>query len=138
MTSLLNKILKTLKNLCDKDSVEWIEGTLSDNFTVYDSSSNSTFKYTKVGNIGGIRGVITPSDTLEGGTSDHEIGTIPEGYRPYANQYFLCQGSGKYTWLLKITYDGIVSMQRYGNSSGYSDCKNGTWLPFCVTWIIGR
>lgn len=120
----------------------WIYPTLSSKFAIYGSSINDHKpKYRKDGRLVEVRGVVAPTEVLEGGTVTHVIFTLPEGYRPDSPVYATCQGSGNCIWMLMVATNGEVTFSRYRNGDtsaavvAKTDSAAGTWLPFHVTYF---
>ena len=90
------------------------------------------------GNIVQLSGELTPASTLSFGnaSTSYNMFTIPSEYRPSADVTVLCQGSQMAVWLLMIGTNGVASISRYRDNTGYLNISSGTWLPFYVTWII--
>ncbi len=119
----------------------WIYPTLNSTFTTYADNAANTPRYRKHGQIVEIRGAVAPTVDIEGSTDNHVIFNIPDGYRPAAGIYTLCQGSGTATWLLSITSGGDVRLARYRNGDTYAiaaaktESSDGSWLPFQVIYL---
>jgi hypothetical protein len=112
----------------------WITPSLNSSFKVYNSDSTNAPKYRKIGKMVEIVGVVSPaSEIASGGTGN--IFTLPEGYRPTQNRYYICQGSGRNVWLLTVNPNGTVSCSRYGTSSNVA-ISTSAWLPFNATFLI--
>ena len=114
----------------------WKELTLSSNFTLYNNDTANVVKCRKDGRIVEINGVITPTATIEGSTTQIDICTLPAGYMPSAIIDSICQGSGTCVWALRISTSGKVTFARYRKGADYADAANGTWLPFHVTYLV--
>lgn len=98
-----------------------------------------------------LRGVITPSKTIAGGTDQHVICKVPAAYAPPRVITSLQQGTGTAIWLMRVypnDYEAIennvtvdrscqVTFSRYRNGDAYANASSGNWLPFHDTWIIG-
>jgi uncharacterized repeat protein (TIGR02543 family) len=120
----------------------WIYPTLSSDFVMYgtDESANKP-RYRKDGRVVEVRGIVKPSVALpksgETSTTIYNIFTLPAGYRPSSPIYTICQGSGNYTWLLRVNNDGGVGFSRYRNGGTSASVDTGTWLPFQITFLEG-
>lgn len=125
-------VAEACSNLGIADS-GWINATLSSRFTLY--ASDSECKYRKIGKYVQIHGVVKPKSAIAGSTTDYPIFTLPEGYRPSVPVYSVCQGSGKNTWLLKVSTDGTVNFSRYGITST-AEAGTSVWLPFDVGYLL--
>lgn len=93
------------------------------------------------GHVCCLRGFVYPKATIQGGTTEHIICTIPTEYRPTITAiYTICQGSGNAEWLCRVGTEGNVSFARYRNTASaanaYIDANTSQWLPFNITWII--
>lgn len=114
----------------------WFYPTLNSQFKMYGTStSDNQVRYRKDGRIIEVRGIVTPTSEIAGGTTIHTIFTLPDGYRPSSPIYVPCQGSGNHIWLLRITTAGEVGFSRYRNGSDTAACPAETWLPFQVTFF---
>lgn len=113
----------------------WINGgVIGEKFTLYDNDYQ--IQYRKIGKMVEMRGVIKPVTTITGSTTNYEIFTLQEGYRPAKYLYERCQGSGGYSWLLSITTGGVVRFARYTDGSKWVDATIDSWLPFHVTFFV--
>lgn len=122
-----------IKKYNDEDS-GWINATLSSYFNLY--ASDSECKYRKIGKYVQIHGVVKPKSAIAGSSTDYPIFTLPEGYRPSASVYSVCQGSSKNTWLLRVdATNGNVCFSRYGTTST-AEAGTSTWLPFDMGFLI--
>lgn len=121
--------------ICNGRDSGWRDAELESEFGYYSDDSHPKFR--KCGNIVSIAGAVTPTTTISGSITLHKIFTLPEGYRPthYAQSVSM-QGSGVCQWEMRINPDGSVSMSRYRNGSGYTNCVNGNWLPLSHTFLI--
>ena len=118
----------------------WIYPTLGSDFVMYGTSeADNKPRYRKDGRIVEIRGAVKPTVALpkSDGTSTtiYTIFTLPVGYRPTSPIYTICQGSGNYTWLLRVNTNGEVGFSRYRNGGTSANVDTGTWLPFQVTFF---
>jgi uncharacterized repeat protein (TIGR02543 family) len=114
----------------------WKIPTLTSKFSIYGSSADNDIKYRKIGKMVEIRGIITPTADITGGTDIHDMFTVDSGYRPSTSIYVLCQGSSNSVWLLRVTKDGVVGFSRYRNGNTSATATAGTWLPFQVTYFV--
>lgn len=115
----------------------WIYPTLGSEFTMYGTSeADNKTKYRKDGRLVELRGIVKPVADIAGGTANHTICTLQDGYRPSSPIYLLCQGSSNCSWLLKIGTDGDVGFSRYRNGDATATAAAGTWLPFQATFFI--
>lgn len=117
------------------DDSGWITPTLTSAFKAY--SEGTTPKYRKVGKLVEVRGAISCASTIEGGTTEHTIFTLPSGYYPTdTERAFVCQGSGQSQWLLRVKVSGLVSFSRYHNADGYSAASSSSWLSFSAMYFV--
>lgn len=123
------------------DDTGWIDATLGSNFNLYDDGGYIYgCKYRRVGNFVSIAGVVTPKSNLTiSSVSDlYTITTLPVGFRPALTVRSICQGATQHVWHLDVTTDGDVRLSRYRmtNSSSYSNCPSGAWLPFSIVFEV--
>lgn len=116
------------------DDTGWQTLTLTSDFHTYEDSSPNIPMYRKVGKVVEIVGAIAPTREIPSGTNKL-IATLPEGYRPSKNRYFICQGSDRNIWTLYVYPDGSIVFARYG-SSAYVAASTSVWLPFNVTFLV--
>ena len=68
--------------------------------------------------------------------------TIPQGYRPLKDLFFIAQGSGTSFFLFSIGSTGEVKVSRLrdvGNANGaYTNAETWMWFPLNATYVIGR
>lgn len=114
----------------------WKTATLTGDFETYAGNTENALKYRRKGKTVFVKGVVTPTATLTGGTDNVTITTLPVGYRPSVQQNYLCQGSGAAVWLCTITASGVVRFARYRNGSAWADAINNTWLPIDASFPI--
>lgn len=114
----------------------WKTATLTSSFETYAGNAENALKYRRKGKSVFVKGVVTPTSTLTGGTDNVTITTLPEGYRPPVQQNFVCQGSGTSIWLCTITSGGAVRFARYRSGAAWSDAPNNTWLPIDASFAI--
>lgn len=112
----------------------WNNLTLTSDFHAYEDTSSKTPKYKKTGKLVEIIGEIAPTSNIPAG-ENKIIATLPEGYRPSGNRYFICQGTGRAIWTLYVYSDGRVIFSRYGKSE-YADASTNVWLPFNVMFLV--
>lgn len=136
-TGFSNKALTVNSNgwLSCGDS-NWNEATLSSAFKPYNDNYQNTPKYRKINNVVQVRGRISPRSVIAGSATPTTIFTLPREYRPSTPYQYVCQGSGKNTWLLEVSETGSVSFARYGTTS-YIDCPVNAWLTFSVIYMHG-
>lgn len=115
----------------------WKYPTLTSDFVVYNSESNSKVKYRRVGQMVEVRGAVKPTRTDMGATTDsYTIFELAEGFRPSSQISLRMQGSGINTWLFTITASGLVRFARYGDGMAMFPAYTDTWLPFQATFFV--
>lgn len=113
----------------------WQTLTLGSDFAAY--SSTTVPKYRKVGKIVEICGVLKPTATITGSTTQYTIGTLPAGFRPTNSQVtIVCQGSGQAVWTLTIPTTGVMTFSRYRSGATLTDATTDAWLPFQATFTV--
>lgn len=116
---------------------DWIDLELSDSFVVYGGNASNKVMCHKVGNVVEIKGVIAPTEDIEGSASEVNIATgLPDNMLPNTARLFVCQGSYKMTWLLRVATDGSLHFSRYGGSDAYETATTAVWLPFNVVYTV--
>lgn len=116
---------------------KWKYPTLSSKFTAYQAGSEP--RYRRIGKVVHLEGVIKPTASIALTTTDVELFTLPEGYRPDMQIIQLNQGSGTSFWMLRVKIDGTVTVARardVGNGSGvYTTAPNSFWMPFNLSYV---
>lgn len=112
----------------------WQDLTLTSDFHAYRDISSKAPKYRKTGKLVEIIGEIAPTSNISAG-ENKIITTLPEGFRPSVDRYFICQGSGRAIWTLYVYTDGRVIFSRYGKSE-YTEAPTSVWLPFSVMFLV--
>lgn len=143
MSLLIKRILSSIKNIYEKiDTInekikdsDWQTATLTDDFKPFSNDNSNMPRYRKIGKIVQVWGIVSPSQTIEGGIEIHTIFNLPNGYIPSSTNSFLCQGSGLRRWLLTISASGDVNFSRYGTDA-YVDVDDSVWLPFTATFFV--
>lgn len=121
--------------ICNGTDNGWKEvTTIGNEFTYYSADTHPKFR--KSGHIVSLQGDLTPIATIAGSVDHHTLFELPEGYRPNSRIVTIMQGSGTYMWEMSIHPDGRVTFARYRNSSSFSNCTNGSWLPVTYTFLI--
>lgn len=115
-----------------KDS-GWKDVTFASKFTNYGATNN--LRYRKIGKIGILTGVVTPTETITASTVE-DICTLPSGYRPAQAVYLIMHGTVRNKWLLTINTSGLVTFARYGGYDSYTDAAAGTWCPIHAVFFI--
>lgn len=113
----------------------WQKVTLTSDFKPYNNTASNTPQYRRVGKVVQVEGVVSPTSTIDGGTTQHTIFTLPSYYRPSSLISTLCQGSGYNKWLLTIDTTGKVTFSRY-SSNAWVDASTTVWLTFSVTYLV--
>jgi hypothetical protein len=126
-----------VSNKIESQNGEWIYPELLSPFETYPVEyGDARVRYRKVGSIVFIHGVVTNAEEIAKGNITPMF-TIPEGYRPSnTNIQVLSQGSGMNKWLLSVSINGNVSVQRYGTTEDIN-IPQGTWLPIDVCYSLG-
>lgn len=114
----------------------WKTATLTSSFETYSGNAENALKYRRKGNVVHVKGVVTPTATLTGGTDNVNITTLPAGYRPAVQQNFVCQGSGTAIWLCTVTSAGIIRFARYRTGDTWANAAANTWLPIDISFIL--
>lgn len=129
------KVIDERVNKITKDS-EWVFAKLDSKFVVYGENTNP--KYRKIGNMVEIRGVVKPSEVLEGSNTDYVIFKLQEKYIPNSLIVFLghCGSVGVCTFKVLKTGEFVFSRYRKIGESGYSDAITTTWIPFQVFYFV--
>lgn len=135
LTETQSRALFALKSEITDDTKDsgWQTATLTNAFELYSATANPV-QYRKVGKIVYVEGAVKPAGDVSGSGDTYTIFTLPSGYRPANNKYFLCQGSTKNTWLCTVGSNGNVTFSRYGTNT-YADPTTSTWLPFNFSFL---
>ena len=141
----------------DEVRVEWVQGRalvtgvvatadnasyvslvpyLSSGFEAYGTAAVNTPHAIRRGYCVTIAGAVTPKSSIDGGTTDVLVMTLPELFRPAFPVRAVNQGSSINRWMLGVDDDGSVMMSRYGTSS-YAEVPAGAWLPIFATYVTG-
>lgn len=110
----------------------WLYPTLEE-FSNYEDSQS--VKYRRVGKVVTIQGIVKSNATILAGGSGN-IFTLPDGYKPSSTIYKLCQGSYSNHWLLTVSSNGSVTLNRYSKGGTYVDLSTDAWLPFYCTFMV--
>lgn len=130
-----NLYWKSWINISEEYDSGWQTATLTDDFKPYNNTASNTPQYRRVGKVVQVKGVVSPTSTIDGSTTQHTIFTLSSAYRPSSLIYTLCQGSSYNKWLLIITTTGNVTFSRYG-SNAWTDAGTTVWLTFSVTYLV--
>ena len=98
-----------------------------------DYSSTTKVAIIKKGAVCQIHGAVKPTEETASGS--FTVCTIPQGYRPVAGITVVQQGSGMNRFLLSVTSNGNVNVERYGTTSSATSVSSGTWLNMACTYI---
>lgn len=98
----------------------WTNATLTNAFS---NVSGYPLQYKAVGDIVYVRGKVVPNGTIAGSSSEYEIATLPEGYRPTSKSYFIQQSSNWYMWLLTVDTNGQVCFSRHRSGAAYIEAN---------------
>lgn len=124
-------------NLCStNEDTGWIYPELGSEFVDYYAGGTWAIRYRKEGNKVTICGAAQCKKTIAGGTDQHTIFTLPEGYRPMAHIDKVCQGSQGSIWSLRISFEGPVMFSRYRNGGTYINTPENVWLPFYESFFV--
>ena len=107
----------------------WNTATIASGFRAYNGTAGNTPQYRRIGKQVKIRGVLQPTVEIAASTTAKVMFTLPEGFKPSKQEYKLCQGSIKNTWLLTIFSNGEVGISRYGTTAS-AEIPTSAWLPF--------
>lgn len=110
----------------------WKDAALTADFALYNDGSGGC-KYRKTGKVVEIFGQIRTTSTFMADGTAKTIFTLPEGYRPNKDRYYICQGSYRNIWLLTVSYSGAVRFSRYGTSE-FTEVTDSNWLPFSAVF----
>lgn len=110
----------------------WLYPILEE-FSNYEDSQS--VKYRRVGKVVTIQGIVKSNATILAGGSGN-IFTLPDGYKPSSTIYKLCQGSYSNHWLLTVSSNGSVTLNRYSKGGTYVDLSTDAWLPFYCTFMV--
>lgn len=133
--SLVNNVITATGTAeVETEDTGWLSAELTSSFRDYYDSGDYHPQYRKRDKIVSIRGIVKPRATISsGGTAI--IFTLPEGFRPSYEISKVCAGSSKNTWLMYISRNGNVSLNRYGTTANAS-CGTSAYLPFECTFMI--
>ena len=133
--SLVNNVITaTGKAEVETEDTGWLSAELTDSFRDYYDSGDYHPQYRKRDKVVSIRGIVKPRATISSGGSAI-IFTLPEGFRPSYEISKVCAGSSKNTWLMYVSRNGAVSLNRYGATANAS-CGTSAYLPFECTFMI--
>ena len=110
----------------------WQELPLGSNTSEYATDTKPVYR--KCGNMVQVMGVVKPKTEVASG-STLEIGTLPVGFRPALQVTKICQGSDLNIWMLSISTNGGIYMERYRTGSSRAAVGTSGWLPFSETFL---
>lgn len=116
-------------------NLNWITAQLTSDFQPYSGSANEAPIYCKSLQVVELRGRISPTSEISATDTEHAIFTLPTDYRPSRKLFFVCQGSGKRTFLLTVSSNGTVSVSRYGNTD-YEAIPTTAFLAINATFLV--
>lgn len=111
----------------------WVDCSMGNGISANSGTYNRP-QVRKMGKVVHLRGIVTNSTTWQ--THDSFI-TIPAGYRPSLNEYFVLQGSGSNRYLLTVASGGKCVAQKYSNNATANNTvPAGSWLSVHASWMI--
>lgn len=123
----------TTDSVATGSDIDWTELTLDSACTAY--SSVTTPHYKRRGDLVTLIGDVKPTaEVAAGGTMT--IGQLPTECYPAQRVCFLCQGSGRASWLCTIDTTGVITAARYRTEAGNQAMTTSTWLPFAITYMV--
>lgn len=120
-------------DLTTGSDIDWTELTLDSACEAY--STATTPHYKRKGDLVTLIGDVKPTaEVAAGGTMT--IGQLPAECYPAQRVCFLCQGSGRASWLCTIDTTGVITAARYRTEAGNQAMTTSTWLPFAITYMV--
>lgn len=111
----------------------WVDCLMGNGIGAYSGTYNRP-QVRKMGKLVHSRGIVTNSTTWQ--THNNFI-TIPAGFRPSLNEYFVMQGSGSNRFLVTIASAGTCTAQKYSNNATANNTvPTGSWLNFSCSWLV--
>ncbi|MBS7009360.1 hypothetical protein [Anaerostipes sp.] len=111
----------------------WVDCGMGNGISAYGSTSNRP-QVRKMGKIVHIRGIVTNSTTWQ---SHDSFITIPSGFRPSMNEYYVMQGSGSNRYLFTAAASGKCMAQKYSNNTTANNTvPAGSWLNLHCSWFV--
>lgn len=124
----------------NKNDVDVATCTIASGFTDYTSGEDPVVR--RVNGVCTFRWACKPTTAINPlNATVHTVCTIPAGYRPAQNMYYVGQGSGTAIFHFTINTDGTVTISRLrdmANANGaYTNATTSLWFPICATYVIG-
>lgn len=90
----------------------------------------------KIGKIVRMRGIVTPLDNFANSTRLIVTSVLPEEYRPSKNTVSVQQGSMSYKFVLIISSDGRIIIEKYSNDTNSEHAiPVNSWLSCDSQWF---
>lgn len=112
----------------------WTEAELTDIFTHF--SATRKLRYRRKNGVIYLDGAVTPVSDISGGTGQHIICTLPEGFRPSQLHAVRAQTSDTNTYCLIVSTNGNVTFSRHGTGGTYTTAKAGDVLATCYSFPV--
>lgn len=113
--------------------IDWTELTLNSACEAYSTATAPHYK--RKGDLVTLIGDVKPTaEIASGGTMT--IGQLPAECYPAQRVCFLCQGSGRASWLCTIDTTGVITAARYRTEAGNQAMTTSSWLPFAITYMV--
>lgn len=124
----------------NKNDVDVASCTIASGFASYTSGDDPVVR--RVNGVCTFRWACKPTTAINPlNATAHTVCTIPAGYRPAQNMYYVGQGSGTAIFHFTINTDGTVNISRLrdmANANGaYTNATTSLWFPICATYVIG-
>lgn len=111
----------------------WVDCSMGNGISAQAGTYNRP-QVRKMGKVVHSRGVVTNNTTWQ---THESIITIPSGFRPAMNEYYLMQGSGSNRYMLTIGSNGKCIAQKYSNNTTANNTvPTGSWLNFHCMWFV--
>lgn len=120
-------------DLTTGSDIDWTALTLNSACTAY--SSDTTPHYKRKGDLVTLIGDVKPNAEVAAGSA-MTIGQLPAECYPAQRVCFLCQGSGRASWLCTIDTTGVITAARYRTEAGNQAMTTSAWLPFAITYMV--
>ncbi len=118
----------------------WKTLTLDSNFVHFaNNPSKYAMKYRKKGPLVTVRGSfqMSPSSSYNGSTlSEVRVVTLPSGYRPDRELYFIQKSSGKTNFLATVKKNGEIRISRIANGASYANVNDEFWFSIELTFAV--
>lgn len=107
---------------------------LNSGFATYASDGSDPLTIRKIGKIVWLSGIV--KNTVDMSAGEHDIATIPSGYRPQKIMSAVMQASTSRRYMLKVYPNGIVRMDRLSNTtSTNTSFTPNEWLNIGLMWF---